>query len=469
VDKDGLKMSKTAGNVRDPWALIDVYGADVLRWLLLVEGNPWQPRRVDDDNLNEITRKFFMTIWNTYYFFATYANLRGWRPQSGSPSVADRPVMDRYILAELADASKEIDAAFTDFDVPRAGRRLQDFVNDLSNWYVRRSRSRFSSDDLDDSNGAFDTLYTCLKTLTGLLAPLAPFFADELFEELVRAVEPDSPASIHLIDFPAGSDAVPDQGLRETMSVARKLVTLGREARASAGVPLRQPLKRVVLTMPAEVETLPDEVRDVIADELNVKQISRASAEGPGVVSLALKPNFRTLGPIFGQRTPAVAAAIQKADSERAAAALRSGGRFGVDVDGAEVEITSEHVEIEEKPVTGWQVSTNGAYSVALDTTIDRPLRVEGMARQLVRTVNELRKQRGLNLSETIALRLEISDDPDGEIEEMLTTHGKRIARETASWGLDHGDLGSANHDNGERLEFPGGGSLSVECVASSE
>jgi len=441
VDAEGRKMSKSAGNMIEPFQLVDRYGADALRWLLLVEGNPWQPRRVGDGPLAEVTRKPLLTLSNTYFFFVTYANLAGWTPARGAPPRSDRPVLDRWVLAELADVAAEADAALADFDATRAGRRLAGFVDDLSNWYVRGTRSRFWTTDPDadpaDADSAFTTLHTCLATLSRLLAPFVPFLADELHENLVRSVVPDAPDSVHLTDYPTDAEGGPDPRLRTAMGMARQLVTLGRDARAGAATPVRQPLRRAVVTVPPEHRDLLDDVHDVIARELNVKSVEPAGSADAGLVNVVLKPNFRALGPAFGDRTGAVAAAIRRADGDTALAAPDPTGRVGLDVDGERVEVTAEQVQVIEEQVTGWQVSTSGHYSVALDLAVDESLRLEGLARELVRALNELRKRRDLRLDDRIALRLALTRDPNGELAATLAAHGPAIAREVLATRVD--------------------------------
>jgi isoleucyl-tRNA synthetase len=427
VDDDGRKMSKSAGNVLDPWMLVNKYGADALRWVLLVEGNPWQSRRVSERALEEATRKVLLTIWSTYYFFVTYARLAGWTPNTAAPPIDQRPVLDRYILAELADVTADVSAAMDDFDVTAAGRRLAGFVADLSNWYVRRSRERFWNTDpaapADDSDAAFSTLHTCLSTLSRLLAPITPFLAEILYRNLVLTGDPTAPDSVHLTRFPESDPAAADDGLRETMAAARRLVTLSREARNIAGIGVRQPLRRALVTLPAKLHGRFGDVRDIIAAELNVKKLELAGGVGSELVSHVLKPAFRALGAAFGRRTQVIAKAIGDADAEAVAAALRDRGRFEIEVDSELLTLNAEHVQITEIPAVGWQICSDDAYSVALDITVDRELRMEGLARQLIRLTNDLRKRRGFGLSDRVTMVIAVREDPGAEIADMLATH----------------------------------------------
>lgn len=462
VDATGRKMSKSLGNVLDPWDLINAYGADGLRWLLLVEGNPWQPRRVSEDAVRQVTRRLLLTIWNTYYFFVTYAELAGWHPRTPALAPENLPVMDRYVLAELADVLSEVDAALGDFDITRAGRRVAGFVDDLSNWYLRRSRDRFWNGDQsglsEDASAAFFTLYRCLTALAGMLAPFTPFLADELHENLVRRFAAEPADSVHLLPFPQPLPGTADPELRRAMGLVRRLVALGRDARASAGVPVRCPLLRAVLTVPAAERGLVEPLLDIAAGELNIKQVMVATGEEGGMVRYTVKPNYRVLGPLFGARTPAVAAAIQRADAQAAAAALRTTGVLELTVDGEQVSVGPDAVQVLDEPVTGWQVSVDGGYSIAVDLELTEELRLEWLAREFVRTLNELRKRRGLEITDRIHLTIEVEHDPEQEIDAMLRTHPDRISRDVLATAL----IRAASSPSGERVTL-GEGSLVVD------
>ena len=427
VDESGRKMSKSVGNVLDPWTLIDTHGADSLRWLLLVEGNPWQSRRVWDEGIRQVTRKLLMTVWNTYYFLVTYANLSGWNPGLTAPEPSRRPVMDRYVLADLADTVSEVDSSLSDFDVTRAGKRIAVFVEDLSNWYVRRTRDRFWHGEpgvelSEDTRAAFATLHQCVTTLAGLLAPFTPFLADEIHENLAGGTD-----SVHLSAFPIVDAGMVDEGLRSAMAVARRLVTLGRDARGTASVPVRVPLRQAVVTMPADLREGIDVVRDVVAAELNVKEILLADASSAHLVTYALKPDFRALGKLFGKRTQEVANALRELDGESAVAALATMKELSVAVGGELLVVPAEAVRVLEEPVAGWQVSSDGDCHVALDVTVDRELKLEGLARELIRMLNELRKRRGYEIADRVSLGVTVESDPGDELASMLRLHPAEI------------------------------------------
>jgi isoleucyl-tRNA synthetase len=434
VDEDGRKMSKSAGNILDPWDLIRSHGADPLRWLMLAEGNPWVSRRVGHHLLDDVIRRFVLTLWNTHLFFTTYATIDGFTLQAPAPPVAERPASDRWVLAELADLVETVDHALDRYDVSTATRRLERFVEDLSNWYVRRNRRRFwkaAADDPTDKAAAYHTLHTCLTTVAQLLAPFTPFLADRLWHDLVVSQRDDAPVSVHLTDFPEPDEAWQDAPLRAAMGTARRVVELGRQARNDAAVKVRQPLARALVTVPeAEREGLLELVDD-IADELNVKAIELADGTGD-LVERSLRPNFRALGPAFQQRAPQVAGAIKAVDAdsaERVAAGLATDGEATLEVGGDTVALTPEMVEVVETPRTGWAVATQGGTSFALDTALTRELEVEGAARELIRAVNDQRKALGLALDDRIELVASVV--PPALDEELATGgHYDVVARE---------------------------------------
>jgi isoleucyl-tRNA synthetase len=436
VDEDGRKMSKSAGNILDPWELIERHGADALRWLMMAEGSPWLSRRVGHQLLEDIVRRFLLTLWNTHVFFTTYARLDGIDLSDPAvPPVADRPASDRWVLAELADLVDTVDASLERFDVSTSTRRLERFVDDLSNWYVRRSRRRFwkavapgsgrpgDAEARADKLAAYATLHTCLVTVAELLAPFTPFLADRLWADLVVSQDPEAPVSVHLADFPVPDPAWRDDALRGAMTTTRRVVELGRQARTDSAVKVRQPLARALVTVPPAERAGLTELVGEIAEELNVKAVELSDGTGD-LVDRSIKPNFRALGPTFQKRAPRVASALQALDADAAAdlaAALDATGETTLVVDGAEVTVTREMVEVVETPRTGWAVATEGSTSFALDTALTRELEVEGAARELVRAVNDQRKAAGLALDDRIELVVAVTPD---ELDTELATGG---------------------------------------------
>ncbi|HEX8863053.1 MAG TPA: isoleucine--tRNA ligase [Actinomycetes bacterium] len=430
VDRDGRKMSKSLGNVLDPFELLERYGADPLRWFMLAGGSPWVSRRLAPEVLEEVTRSFFLTLWNTYGFFSLYAGLSGFDPTA--PASAAPSALDRWILAELADTVREVTERLEAYDPAISGRRLTTFVDDLSNWYVRLSRRRFWRGAGEDSEAAFRTLWTCLKTLSLLLAPYTPFLAERLWQGLVVSVDPGAPDSVHLADWPEPDGAADDPELRAAMAEVRRLVGLGRQARTDAKVKVRQPLARALVTVPAERREAVAGLLDLVAAELNVKRVGFASGED-GLVAYRLVPNFRALGPRFGRRAPAVAAAVREADAGELAPRLQAGERVELEVPGVgPVELGPDEVGVAEEPVTGWRVVREGGASVALDLTVTPELRLEGLARELVRAVQDLRKDAGLKVSD----RIELAVQAAGEVAEAVQAHGDYLRAETLAVAL---------------------------------
>jgi isoleucyl-tRNA synthetase len=414
VDEDGRKMSKSTGNVVDPWTITEVHGADALRWLMFADGNPWVSRRVGTQQLDDVVRRFILTIWNTHVFFTTYARIDGFDPSSSAPPVAERPITDRWILAELTDTIGVVDRGLDGYDVSSATRRIERFVDDLSNWYVRRSRRRFwrgADEDPTDKAAAYHTLHTVMTTLAQLLAPFVPFLAERLWQDLVVSVDPSARDSVHLTDFPTADPAWSDDAVLGAMSTARRLVELGRQARTDSGHRVRQPLARALVAVPSREAAGLALVGDEIAEELNIHAVELADAAS-GVVDRSLKPNFRALGPAFGPDAPRVAKELSSLDSAATEALLGAGrdGDLELTLDGRTFALTSEMYDVVEMPRTGWSVARDGSYAVALDTTLTPELELEGCARELVRAVNEHRKAAGLDLADRI--RLELAFEP---------------------------------------------------------
>jgi isoleucyl-tRNA synthetase len=439
VDRDGRKMSKSLGNVLDPFELLDRYGADPLRWYMLAGGSPWVPRRVAPEVLEEVTRSFFLTLWNTHSFFTLYARLAEFDP--GRPATGEPAPLDRWVLAELADTVAVVTERLDLYDPAAAGRRLATFVDDLSNWYVRLSRRRFWRGAGDDAEAAFRTLWTCLRSLALLLAPYVPFTAERLWQDLVVPVDPDAPDSVHLAGWPAVDAAAADPALSAAMAEVRRLVGLGRQARTEARLKVRQPLARALITVPDRLREGVAGLLDLVAAELNVKQVGFAEG-GAGLVGFRLTPNFRKLGPRFGRDAQAVAAALRQAPAELAAALaarLRAGERVELEVPGLGVlQLGPEEVGVVEEPVTGWRVVREGATSVALDLEVSPELRREGLARDLVRAVQDLRKAAGLAVED----RIELAVKAEGEVAAAVDAHRDYLLGETLATALHRAPQG---------------------------
>jgi isoleucyl-tRNA synthetase len=446
VDSHGRKMSKHLGNVMEPMGVLNAHGADAVRWFFAASGSPWEPRRIGPAALDEVTRRVLATYWNTVCFITLHSSQAPGREVQGQ---ADLPALDRWLLSEVQSCVRDVTAALDAFDSPAAGRRIAGLIDDLSNWYVRRSRRRLRAGSPD----ALATLHSALVTVTTLMAPIAPFLADYAW----AVIRPQAaPSSVHLTAWPAFVAGSVDPKLSAQMAMVRRLVELGRSARAAGGVGTRQPLSRALVAA-AGFDELPGSLRALIAEELNVHDLSpletttEAAAAGGPVLRYSVKPQFRALGKRFGAQTPAVAAAIRAADPAVVAAAVADGGSFPVAVPGpasvpaAEpVSITAEDVVVTQSPTSGWEVATADGETVALDLTVTPPLRAEGLAREVIRRVQQARKGDGLAVTDRIVLRwyapalaADPGDGQGGELAIALTAHREAIAAEVLAVSVE--------------------------------
>jgi isoleucyl-tRNA synthetase len=439
VDEDGRKMSKSLGNVMDPIAMMDRHGADALRWVLLTSGSPWSSRRLGDSVLEDAVRQFLLTLWNVYAFFVLYANADGFDPDAAPVApVSALPVLDRWILSRLAGTVRETRHAMDAYDVTGAGRRIQAFLDDLSNWYVRRSRRRFwnpGGEGGEDSAAAFRTLYDSLVTVATLLAPFTPFVSEEIWSNLA-AERGGRPDSVHLADYPQVHEAAVDPGLDEAMTLARRIVELGRRVRTETKTRTRQPLPGAVVHHAGRRGEL-DSLLDIVAEELNVKRVAFAgSADAFG--RWRARPDFKVLGPRLGRRVQAVADALADDESGTLARALAEGETVEVDTgDGPAVSLGPPDVHLSHDVRAGWGVASEGGVTVALELEITPELRREGLARELVRVVQDARKAAGLEVTDRIELGLEVS----GEAAEALAAHRDYVAAETLADSVVDGSV----------------------------
>jgi len=426
VGADGRKMSKSLGNIFDPWEALDRQGADAVRWYMLTSGSPWASRRVGHDVLDEVLRRFLLTLWNVYSFFVTYANADGFDPSTPAPSRSERPLLDRWILSQLARTARTAREGLDAYDATGAGRAIQSFVEDLSNWYVRRSRRRFwnpGGDAAVDALAAFHTLYECLVTISTLLAPFTPFVAEALWRNLAADRE-GRPVSVHLADYPVADVDVLDEALDEAMAVARAIVELGRRVRVEHRVRTRQPLSGAVVHRAGDRAAL-SAVLDVVRDELNVKEIGFAgSIEELG--RWHAKPNFKVLGPRLGPRVKEVATALA-GDDGTLAGALARGETVTVSTREGEVSLGADDVDLTQDVAEGYGVASNGDVTLALALEITPELRREGLARELVRMIQDARKAGDLDVSDRIDLGVQTA----GALAEALAAHRDDIAGET--------------------------------------
>lgn len=395
LDKDGRKMSKHLGNVLQPIPLMDQHGADAVRWYMLAAGSPWSARRVGHEALSDVVRKTLLTYWNTVSFFSLYANAAKYS-LSNNPTPSEI-TMDRWIISELNALIISTDAAFAAFDSQEVGRQLATFIDDLSNWYVRRSRRRF----WDGDNQALATLYHCLKVLTQLMSPLVPFITEHVWQLLIRVGDPEVPESVHLSDFPTADPSLIDSHLSASVALSRRLVELGRAARAESKIKIRQPLARALVAATGWNE-IDMEIRSHIQDELNVLKLDLLADESDGLVSVTVKANFRTIGARYGSAVQAIASAIAAADAAELVKFLRSEGHYSLTYGSEIAELLLEDLVITESPKEGWSVATHSGESVALDLTLTPELIEAGLMREVVRAIQEQRKNSGFDISDRI-------------------------------------------------------------------
>ncbi|AQW50157.1 isoleucine--tRNA ligase [Streptomyces violaceusniger] len=433
--EDGRKMSKHLGNILQPIPLMDQHGADAVRWFMAAGGSPWAARRVGHGTIQEVVRKTLLTYWNTVAFQALYARTSGWAPSAADPAPAERPLLDRWLLGELGTLTEQVTEALEAYDTQRAGKLLSAFVDDLSNWYVRRSRRRFWQGDA----AALRTLHDVIETVTRLMAPLVPFITERVWQDLVVPVVPEAPASVHLTTWPEPDRSMIDPALSVQMALVRRLVELGRATRAESGVKTRQPLSRALVAA-AGFETLGAELRAQIEEELNVSSLASLSEVGGSLVDTTAKANFRALGKRFGKGTQPVAKAIAEAEAAALSIALRE-GNASVVVDGETVALSPDEVIITETPREGWSVASDAGATVALDLEITPELRRAGLARDAIRLIQEARKNSGLDVADRIALRWETADE---ELRQALTDHAGLIADEVLATDFATGEADAA-------------------------
>jgi isoleucyl-tRNA synthetase len=443
--EDGRKMSKHLGNILEPIPLMDRHGADAVRWFMLAGGSPWSARRVGHETLSEVVRKVLLTYWNTASFFTLYAEANAWGGRGASmaapaPARTERPLLDRWALAELAAVTEDVTKALEDFDTQGAGRLLAGFVDDLSNWYVRRSRRRF----WDGDPAALATLHEVLDGLTRLMAPFTPFVTDEVW---TRAVLPglggDAPDSVHLASWPAVDEDARDDRLVGQVALVRRLVELGRSARTSSKVRTRQPLARAVVAAPGWA-SLPAELVAEMADELNVVDMAELSGVDGALVDVSLKVDFRAVGRRLGKQVQAVAKAVAAADAAELTAAYRA-GTATVQVDGASIPLEEGDLIVTETPREGWTVASGSGLTVALDLTLTPELERAGLVREVVRLIQEARKSSGLEVSDRIELWWTVEDAAGTAATPValaLTEHADQVAGEVLATAVHAGASG---------------------------
>ena len=419
LDKNGNKMSKRLGNAVDPFSTIEKYGSDPLRWYMITNSSPWDNLKFDVEGIEEVRRKFFGTLYNTYSFFALYANVDGFEYKETDVPVAERPEIDRWILSVLNSLVKEVDSCYNDYEPTKAGRLISDFVNDnLSNWYVRLNRKRFWGGGYSqDKLSAYQTLYTCLETVAKLMAPIAPFYADKLYMDLIAATGRDTVVSVHLAKFPVCNSSLIDAALEARMQMAQDVTSMVLALRRKVNIKVRQPLQCIMIPVSDEAQrTHIEAVKSLIINEVNVKEINFVDGTA-GILVKKVKCDFKKLGPKFGKQMKAVAAAVGELPQE-AIAELEKNGRYTLSLTDGEAVIEAADVEIISEDIPGWLVANEGKLTVALEVTVTEELRREGIARELVNRIQNIRKSSGFEITDKIRIRLSKNQETDDAVNE---------------------------------------------------
>ena len=447
LDKNGNKMSKRLGNAVDPFSTIEKYGSDPLRWYMITNSSPWDNLKFDVDGVEEVRRKFFGTLYNTYSFFALYANVDEFEYKEADVPMTERPEIDRWILSVLNTLVKNVDTCYNEYEPTKAGRLISEFVNDnLSNWYVRLNRKRFWGGGMtQDKLSAFQTLYTCLETVAKLMAPIAPFYADMLYSDLIAATGRDNVVSVHLAKFPEYKEEMIDKGLEVRMQMAQDVTSMVLALRRKVNIKVRQPLQCIMIPVVDEEQRAHIEaVKALIMNEVNVKEIQFVDGAA-GVLVKKVKCDFKKLGPKFGKQMKAVAAAVAEM-SQEAIAELEKKGSYTFNLDGAEAVIETADVEIFSEDIPGWLVANEGKLTVALEVTVTEELRREGIARELVNRIQNIRKSSGFEITDKIKITLSKNPQTDDAVNE----YNDYIRNQVLGTSLTLAD----NVENGTELNF---------------
>ena len=447
LDKNGNKMSKRLGNAVDPFSTIEKYGSDPLRWYMITNSSPWDNLKFDVDGVEEVRRKFFGTLYNTYSFFALYANVDEFEYKEADVPMTERPEIDRWILSVLNTLVKNVDTCYNEYEPTKAGRLISEFVNDnLSNWYVRLNRKRFWGGGMtQDKLSAFQTLYTCLETVAKLMAPIAPFYADMLYTDLIAATGRDNVVSVHLAKFPEYKEEMIDKELEVRMQMAQDVTSMVLALRRKVNIKVRQPLQCIMIPVVDEEQRAHIEaVKALIMNEVNVKEIQFVDGAA-GVLVKKVKCDFKKLGPKFGKQMKAVAAAVAEM-SQEAIAELEKKGSYTFNLDGAEAVIETADVEIFSEDIPGWLVANEGKLTVALEVTVTEELRREGIARELVNRIQNIRKSSGFEITDKIKITLSKNPQTDDAVNE----YNDYIRNQVLGTSLTLAD----NVENGTELNF---------------
>lgn len=447
LDKNGNKMSKRLGNAVDPFETIEQYGSDPLRWYMITNASPWDNIKFDVEGIEEVRRKFFGTLYNTYSFFVLYANVDGFDYKEADVPMEERPEIDRWILSLLNSLVKDVDGFYDTYEPTRAGRAISDFVNDnLSNWYVRLNRRRFWGGGMTtDKLSAYQTLYICLETVAKLMAPIAPFYADQLFTDLIAVTGRDKSESVHLADFPVCNEAWVDKDLEERMQLAQSISSMVLALRRKVNIKVRQPLQAIMVPVAdAHQQAAIELVKNLILNEVNVKELTFVD-NAAGILVKRIKPDFKKLGPRYGKVMKQLAAAIQAMTQENIQQ-FETTGSFAFDIDGQQAVVELADVEVISEDIPGWLVANEGRLTVALDITVTEELRLEGLARELVNRIQNIRKSSGFDITDKITIVVLSSEDMDPAIH----AYSSYIAGQVLAESIEIADVVS----DGTELDF---------------
>lgn len=440
LDKNGQKMSKRLGNTVDPFQTLDKYGPDATRWYMITNAQPWDNLKFDLDGITEVQRKFFGTLYNTYSFFTLYANIDGFDYSEAEIALENRPEIDRWILSKLNTLIQQVDESYETYEPTKSGRLIQDFVNDqLSNWYVRLCRRRFwKSEDSQDKISAYQTLYTCLETVAILGSPIAPFFMDQLFSDLNAVTKRHSVSSVHLADFPQVNESMINTDLEAQMEIAQRVSSLVLGLRKKERLRVRQPLQKIMVpALSADFAKNIQHISELILSEVNVKELELLE-EGNGMLVKSIKPNFKTIGPKYGKQMKAIATLVAGFTQEDIAS-IESTNAWSGEIEGTEINLDGGDFEIIAQDIPGWLVSSENGITVALDITLTEELRQEGIARELINRVQNLRKNSGLEVTDKINLFVECSS----EVQNAIQTNGEYVQNEVLANNIQFETLGA--------------------------
>ncbi len=432
LDKNGNKMSKRLGNGVDPFETIEKYGSDPLRWYMITNASPWDNIKFDVDGIEEIRRKFFGTLYNTYSFFSLYANVDGFTYSEPDVPLNERPEIDRWILSLLNSLIKDVDEYYNTYEPTRAGRLISDFVNDhLSNWYVRLNRRRFWGGGMTiDKLSAYQTLYTCLETVSRLMAPISPFYSDQLFTDLVSVTGRNKAESVHLADFPVYDESVINNTLEDRMQVAQSISSMVLALRRKVNIKVRQPLRAIMVpALNDEQKTNIEAVKNIVLNEVNVKELDFVD-NASGILVKKIKPDFKKLGPRYGKVMKQLAVSIQDMSQDEIVS-FEQNGRVTFDIYGQNCEILPDDVEIVSEDIPGWLVANEGNLTIALDITVTDDLRKEGLARELVNRIQNIRKNNGLEITDKIHIKISSSHETDEAVRDYAGYIKKQVLAES--------------------------------------